>query len=98
MFTDDRFDKAFESRSRLSIMSLLAVNDFIEFTILKQYSGLTDGNLASHLSALEKLEYLEVKKRFIGRKPNTRYIITEKGRQAFINHLTALEEIIKQNL
>lgn len=91
------FDKAFESKARLGIMSLLAVNDFMEFTALRHETGLTDGNLASHLSALEKLNYIEVKKSFIGRRPNTRYQISDAGRQAFLSHLSALEEIIKMN-
>jgi DNA-binding MarR family transcriptional regulator len=94
MFSNLKFDKAFESRARLSIMSLLVVNEYMEFTALRSETWLTDGNLASHLSSLEKLNYVEVKKSFIGRKPNSRYFITEKGRQAFSDHLSALEEII----
>ncbi len=97
MLTSDKYNKAFESRARLSIMSLLAVNEYLDFTTIKKLCGLTDGNLANHLSALEKLNYLKVKKSFIGRKPNTRLFITEKGRQAFTDHLSALEEIIKSN-
>ena len=50
-------------------MSVLMVNDWVEFSSLKETLDITDGNLASHISALEKLEYVEVKKQFIGKKP-----------------------------
>ncbi len=87
--------KSFESRIRLGIMSALAVNDMLDFNSLKEYLGVTDGNLASHLSALEKLEYIQVQKQFIGKKPNTSYTATQIGRIAFSNHLTILEKLIK---
>lgn len=90
------FNKAFESRIRLGIMSILVVNDSVDFATLKTQLQVTDGNMASHLSALEKLNYLEVRKQFIGRKPNTSYAITEAGRQAFASHLDALEKLISQ--
>jgi DNA-binding HxlR family transcriptional regulator len=51
--------KAFESRIRLGIMSALAVNDTFDFNSLKEYLEVTDGNLASHLKALEKEDFLE---------------------------------------
>jgi DNA-binding HxlR family transcriptional regulator len=91
------FNKAFESRVRLGIMSVLVVNDFVDFSALKEYLGSTDGNLASHLSALEKLGFIEVRKQFLGKKPNTSYAATETGRTAFARHLDALEQIIKQS-
>lgn len=89
--------KAFESRIRLGIMSALAVNDTLDFNALKEYLDLTDGNLASHLKALEKEAFVEVIKSFVGRKPNTRYRITPAGKTAFEDHLKALENIIKAN-
>jgi DNA-binding MarR family transcriptional regulator len=87
--------KAFESRIRLGIMSALAVNDRLDFNALKEYLGLTDGNLASHLKALEKVAFIGMEKSFIGRKPNTRYFMTEAGKKAFEDHLKALERLIK---
>jgi DNA-binding MarR family transcriptional regulator len=87
--------KAFESRIRLGIMSALAVNDTLDFNALKEYLDLTDGNLASHLKGLEKEEFIDVKKSFIGRKPNTTYFMTKAGRIAFDQHLKALEKLIK---
>jgi DNA-binding MarR family transcriptional regulator len=87
--------KAFESRIRLGIMSVLAVNEALDFNALKEYLDVTDGNLASHLKALEKEEFIGVEKSFIGRKPNTRYFITPFGKTAFENHLSALEKLIQ---
>ncbi len=87
--------KAFESRVRLGIMSALAVNDALDFNTLKEYLEVTDGNLASHLKALEKEEFIETKKSFIGRRPNTKISMTVQGKQAFEEHLTALENLIR---
>jgi DNA-binding MarR family transcriptional regulator len=78
-------------------MSVLAVNDKVEFSVLKEMLDLTDGNLASHITALEKLQYIEVTKQFIGKKPNTTYTITNMGKLAFSNHLNALESLINRS-
>ncbi len=88
-------NKAFESRIRLGIMSVLMVNEWMEFTEFKDLLQVTDGNLASHLSALEKLQYIQVRKQFIGKKPNTSYAVTPAGQKAFNQHLNALEQLIK---
>jgi len=87
--------KVFESRIRLGIMSVLMVNDSYDFNSLKETLDVTDGNLASHLKALEEKKMIKVNKQFIGRKPNTTYTVTEKGIQLFQQHLKALEELIK---
>ena len=91
----DDLHKAFESRVRLGIMSALAVNDSLDFTSLKEYLDVTDGNLATHLKKLEKEEFIEVEKSFIDNKPNTSYYMTEEGKKAFNEHLKVLEQIIK---
>jgi len=88
-------NKAFESRVRLGIMSILIVNDSTDFLTLKEMLQVTDGNIASHITALEKLQYIEIKKQFIGKKPNTSYSVTNTGRKAFTDHLDALEKLIK---
>jgi len=88
-------NKLFENRVRLGIMSVLAVNDIFDFNSLKDALGVTDGNLASHLKALEENELIMVNKQFIGKKPNTSYSITEKGGKLFRMHLKALEDIIR---
>lgn len=92
----EQFDKAFENRIRLQIMSVLLANEHYDFNSLKDLLEVTDGNLASHIKALEKEEYIIVNKTFIGKKPNTQYTVSEKGRKAFIKHLEALENLIKQ--
>jgi DNA-binding HxlR family transcriptional regulator len=91
----DNFNKAFESKARLGIMSVLMVNDRVEFNRLKELLNLTDGNLASHLKALEELAYIQVEKQFVGRKPNTTYGATQAGKNAFTEHLNALEAFLK---
>jgi len=88
-------NREFESRVRLGIMSVLMVNDKAEFKTLKELLELTDGNLASHLSALEKAGYVKVKKQFVDRKPNTSYMATKDGRRAFTEHLNLLEKFLK---
>jgi len=75
-------------------MSVLAVNDRIDFNSLKEYLGVTDGNLASHLKTLEKEDFIGVEKSFIDRKPNTKYYMTREGKKAFDQHLKVLEQII----
>jgi DNA-binding MarR family transcriptional regulator len=76
-------------------MSALAVNDMLEFNSLKEFLDLTDGNLASHIKALEKEKFIGVKKSFVDKKPNTKYFITKAGVKAFDEHLKALERLIK---
>jgi len=88
-------NKAFESRVRLGIMSILMVNQTADFITLKQQLNVTDGNIASHINALEKLQYLEVIKQFIGKKPNTSYKATKSGKKAFTEHLDAMEKLIR---
>ncbi len=90
-----RLNKLFENRVRLGIMSALMVNDSYDFNSLKEALDVTDGNLASHLKALEENNLISVNKQFIGRKPNTRYSVTATGSRLFREHLKALEEIIK---
>jgi DNA-binding MarR family transcriptional regulator len=88
-------NKIFDSRVRLGIMSVLMVNDSYDFTSLKDALNVTDGNLASHLRALEEKNMIRVNKQFIGKKPNTSYSVTEEGRSAFREHLKNLEDLIR---
>ena len=78
-------------------MSVLMVNDYVDFNALKELLGATDGNLASHIKALEKATYINVEKQFIGRKPNTKYSATQLGKQEFKKHINALEKLIKKS-
>ena len=91
----DGLHKAFESRIRLGIVSALAVNGVLDFNALKEYLDVADGDLASHIKALEKEEFIGVEKSFVGKKPNTRYFMTKEGKKAFNDHLEALEKFIK---
>ncbi|MCU0460472.1 MAG: transcriptional regulator [Bacteroidales bacterium] len=88
--------KFFENRIRLGIMSILIVNDSYDFNSLKAALCVTDGNLASHLKALEENGLIMVSKKFIGKKPNTSYSATESGEKIFRLHLKALEDIIRK--
>ncbi len=78
-------------------MSILVVNEYADFTTLKELLGVTDGNLASHAKALETENYIRIEKQFIGKKPNTRYMATKEGRTAFQDHINALEKLIKKD-
>ena len=89
-------NKAFENRVRLGIMSILTVNENVSFKEMKRRLEVTDGNLASHLKALEKNKYIAYKKSFIDRKPNTTYKITALGQRAFKKHISAIEKLLKQ--
>lgn len=91
-------NRLFESRVRLGIMSMLMVNSSVDFNTLKSHLDITDGNLASHITSLEKAKYIKVNKTFIGKKPNTTYSATAQGRKAFNEHLDALEQLINRSV
>ena len=91
-------NKLFESKVRLGIMSMLMVNDTVDFNSLKTHLDVTDGNLASHIASLEKAKYIKVNKSFIGKKPNTTYTVSATGRRAFNEHLDALERLINSSV
>lgn len=88
-------NKAFDSRVRLGIMSILMVNEWVDYKEIKEKLKLTDGNLASHINGLEKLKYISIRKRFVGKKTNTSYKATKAGQKAFQTHIDALEKLIK---
>jgi DNA-binding MarR family transcriptional regulator len=92
----DHLDKILEHRVRLQIMSVLITNNAFDFNTLKEMLAVTDGNLASHIKALEKEKYISVLKTFVDRKPNTKYKATDKGKTAFRKHLDAMEGVLKQ--
>lgn len=87
-------NKAFDHRVRLGVMAVLLANEAASFNELKETLDLTDGNLASHVAALEKAGYVAVSKQFVGRKPSTTYAVTTEGRTAFQEHLAALEKLL----
>ena len=92
-----KINKVFENKVRLGIMSVLAVNSTLDFKALKELLGVTDGNLSSNISVLEKKKYITVKKKFINKKSNTSFSITKAGKEAFKDHVDVLEELIKEH-
>ncbi len=88
-------DKAFENKVRLGIMSALVVNDYVDFNTLKELLGVSDGNLATHIKALERKEYITIEKEFLGKKPHTKYAATDTGREAFVRHIKAIEQLLQ---
>lgn len=91
----EKLNKIFESRIRLGVMSVLMVNEEMNFNDLKQLLEATDGNLATHLNVLEQSGYIKVHKSFIGKKTNTTYAATKTGEKMFKSHLEALENMIR---
>jgi DNA-binding MarR family transcriptional regulator len=82
---------------RLKIMATLAAlppREPIEFTRLRGISEATDGNLGTHLSALEKAGYVRIEKDFVGKKPRTRVAMSPAGRRAFQQHVAFLQDLI----
>lgn len=92
-FDYSRLDDLIHSRIRLAVMAVLAGVDSAEFTFIRDKINATDGNLSTHLRKLEESGYVEIRKRFEGRKPVTDVAMTEKGKHAFdayVRHLEAL--------
>ena len=90
-----KLNLAIHQKARLGIMSILMASGEVEFNYLKDRLKLTDGNLSSHLSLLEKEKYIKIKKKFVKKKPKTLCQMTDKGRQAFGEYLENLEKIIR---
>jgi DNA-binding transcriptional ArsR family regulator len=79
---------------RLALLSLLAGVEEAEFTWLRARTGATDGNLGAHLAKLEGAGYVAVKKKFVQRKPQTLYRLTEAGRGALTEYVQALKQLL----
>lgn len=79
---------------RLALLSLLSGVDEAEFTWLRTKTGTTDGNLGAQLAKLEEAGYISVKKRFVQRKPQSLYRLTEAGRQALTEYVEALKQLL----
>ena len=90
----NQMDKAFDSRIRIAIMSLLSKNEWMDFNTLKENLGITDGNLASHTSSLERKGFIEVRKRFVAKRPNTSYKISKRGKESFKKYIGALQKLL----
>ena len=94
MFDFDRLDKLIHEKGRLAIMTPLAAKASWPFQDLKAELKMSDGNLITHLRALHQAGYVSYRKEMLTR-PQTRYEVTAKGRKAFENYITVLEEMVK---
>lgn len=83
---------------RLALLSLLATVDEAEFTWLRGKTGATDGNLGAQLMKLEEAGYVAVEKRFVQRKPQTLYRMTEAGRAALTEYVAALKQLLGETV
>jgi DNA-binding MarR family transcriptional regulator len=82
----DRLDRIIHEPARLKIMTHLYVVESGDFVYLMRTTGLTRGNLSSHMTKLEEVDYVEVIKEFVDRKPVTMLRLTKKGRNAFLEY------------
>ena len=92
----DDIDRVIHEPARLIIMSHLYVLDRADFLFLKQQTGLTWGNLSSHITKLENAGFVEVIKKFIDRKPHTLIQLTEQGRKAFEKYQSQMRHMFNQ--
>jgi len=89
------FDRLIHEKTRLAIVSALAVNPSLSFNELKAILKTTDGNVSVHTRKLEEANYLTMKKSFEGRVPRTEYSLTASGRRALERYLDHMEALIK---
>jgi DNA-binding HxlR family transcriptional regulator len=87
-------DPVIHGKLRLAVLSLLIGVEEAEFTWLRQKTGSTDGNLGAQMLKLEEAGYVAMEKRFAGRKPQTLYRMTAKGREALAKYVAALKRLL----
>ncbi len=88
-------DRVLHERIRLAISTILFHRGEVSFNTLKRVLKTSEGNLATHLRTLEQAGYVEVKKRFVGRKPQTTYELTDRGIKAYREYLKTLTKILQ---
>lgn len=91
-----QLDRVIHEKGRLAIMSLLAATPELSFTELRDTLKMTDGNITSHIRALQQAGYIAVSKTFQNKRPLTTCSLTAAGRKAFNDHVNLLEQIVKQ--
>ena len=89
-------DRVIHEPARMLITSLLSVVVEADFLFLMSHTGLTAGNLSSHLTKLEGAGYVKVEKRFVGKKQNTRLSLTKEGRAAFEEYRSQMQELLEE--
>lgn len=87
-------DRAIHAPARLMILAMLAVIESADFTFLMTQTGLTRGNLSSHLSKLEEVGYISVTKEFVERVPRTLIRLTAKGRTAVDAYRNNMQQVV----
>jgi len=87
-------DKLIHEPARLTIMAFLYVVESADFLFLMNQTGLTKGNLSSHLSKLEEAGYVEIEKKFIGKIPRTILRLTELGRHNFDRYRRNMQSML----
>ena len=92
-----RFDELIHAPTRLAIVSLLAAAQWADFKYIRDELGLSDSALSKQLSTLESAGYVEIRKRFVGKRPRTSASLSTAGRQAFEQHVAALQQIIARS-
>ena len=93
-FDHTAIDELLHSRVRLAIVAFLAGAETADFSAVRDAIKATDGNASVHLRKLEDAGYITVQKRFVARKPQTRYALTETGRQALLDYVAHLESLL----
>jgi DNA-binding transcriptional ArsR family regulator len=86
-------DRLVHEPGRLAILTVLSSVKDADFVFLQRTTGLTKGNLSSHLTKLEEAGLVEIQKRFVGKKPNTNVALTAAGRQRTAHHWDQLERL-----
>jgi len=89
-------DRIIHEPARLLIMAYLYVVESADFLFLERQSGLTRGNLSSHLSKLEDAGYVEIKKEFVEKIPRTLLSLTKSGRQAFNTYRNNMKHVLDE--
>ena len=93
-YDHNAIDELLQSRVRLAIVAYLASTREAEFSVLRATIKTTDGNASAHLRKLEDAGYVSMQKRFVARKPQTRYALTERGRKALLAYVAHLEKLL----
>ena len=95
-FDATQLDRLVHAPIRLAAMSALYSGKKETFSSLKKFTGATDGNLTVHLQVLEQNGLLKVQKKFVGRKPQTSYQLTSKGRQVFRGYVASMAKMVAE--
>ena len=96
-FDVGKIDDVIHGRMRLGIMAYLASAEVADFNELKSMLDATQGNLSVHLRKLEEVNYVQIEKGYLGRKPLTRIRLTPKGRKAFAAYISAIGKLVEEN-